>query len=96
FMSEVLLEDNKKLEIDFMFNQQGATPNSLLAKDIDVELDTDGYIKVDIEQRTNIPYVYAAGDVTKLFSHQIVTAAHEGSMAGQSANYDLYEPEQKI
>ncbi len=85
--------NQESLLVDFIFNQQGATPNNSLALELGVKIDKHGYIVTDVEQRTNVPFVYAAGDVTKLFSHQVVTAAHEGSMAAEAANYDLYPPE---
>ena len=39
-----------------------------------MKLAENGYIEIDTEQRTNVPFVYAAGDVTKEFAHQVVTA----------------------
>jgi thioredoxin reductase (NADPH) len=60
-----------------------------------VACDEAGYVMTDNEQRTNVERLYAAGDLTKPFAHQIVTAAHEGATAGQAANYDLYRPEQR-
>lgn len=83
--------ESQTLPVDKIFSEQGSVPNSELAKNLGVSTDEKGYILADNEQRTNIPFVYAAGDITKEFSHQIVTAAHEGSMAGQSVNFDLYE-----
>ena len=53
----------------------------------------NGYVETDEEQRTSAPF--AAGDVTRLFAHQVVTASHEGATAGITANYDLYEEWQK-
>ena len=53
-----------------------------------------GYIAVDTEQRTSEPFVYAAGDCTRLLAHQIVTAAHEGATAAQTLNYDLFETDE--
>ena len=47
-----------------------------------------------MEQRTNVRRFYAAGDVTRNFAQQIASAVHEGSMAAQAANYDLYERDQ--
>lgn len=91
---DILLE-KETLEAEYVFNQQGCVPCSKIMKDIEIETSEDGYIIVDTEQRTNIPFIYAAGDVTKPHAHQIVTAAHEGSMAAQSANYDLYTPAQR-
>jgi thioredoxin reductase (NADPH) len=63
--------------------------------DLGVKLYENGYIDTDIEQRTNIPGVYAAGDVTRIHSHQITTAVHEGATAASAANYYLYPPELK-
>jgi thioredoxin reductase (NADPH) len=94
-MKEVELDTGQRLGLDSMFNQQGARPNSLLARCLGVETDKAGYIKADNEQRTNVPLVFAAGDVTKAFAHQVVTAAHEGATAGTTANYELYAPEQR-
>ncbi|HEX5480907.1 MAG TPA: NAD(P)/FAD-dependent oxidoreductase [Dehalococcoidia bacterium] len=94
-MHSVCLDDGRAIEADAMFNQQGATPNSALAQSVGVATSAHGWITCDVEQRTNIGRVYAAGDVTRMFAHQIVTAAHEGSMAGQAANYDLYDPDQR-
>jgi thioredoxin reductase (NADPH) len=93
-MLESVSTATQEIKTEILFNQQEATPRNELAKQLGLRL-KQGYISVDEEQRTNIPFVYAAGDVTKQFAHQVVTAAHEGSMAAQSANYDLYSPEQK-
>ncbi len=95
-LKHLLLHDGEKLPADFIFSVQGAMPHSQLAKKLGVELSREDYIKTDIEQRTNVTGVYAAGDVTKYFSHQIASAVHEGSMAAQAVNYDLYRPEQKV
>lgn len=94
-IESVTLKSNKKINTDFIFNQQGAMPNSYLAKELGVKLSKDNYILVNKDQKTNRKGVYAAGDVTRVFSHQIVTASHEGSMAAQAANYDLYAEWQK-
>jgi thioredoxin reductase (NADPH) len=60
-----------------------------------VELSDDGYTVTDTEQKTNVPGVYAAGDVTRLYAHQISTAVHEGGQAASAANYFLYPPDLK-
>ena len=86
---------NNRIELDFLFNQQGATPNSELAKELNVEVNESGYIRTNHEMRTNIPGVYACGDVTRLHSHQIALAVSEGATVGETVNYDLYGPQQK-
>lgn len=91
----IKLSNGEELHTEFMFSLQGATPNSQLAAALGVSTDPLGYIVSDVEQRTNVQGVYAAGDVTKAFAHQVVTAAHEGAQAAQAINYDLYLPEQR-
>ena len=51
---------------------------------------------MDTEQKTNVPGVYAAGDITALHSHQVSAAVHEGAQAASAANYYLYPPELKV
>jgi thioredoxin reductase (NADPH) len=58
---------------------------------LDLELDEEGYIKVDRNMRTSVPGVFAAGDITGGLK-QIVVAASEGAIAATSAFEDLMEP----
>ena len=90
----VLLASGGEVETDHVFGAQGAVPNSELAERLGVTLTASGYVKVDSEAKTNQPGVYAAGDVTRLFSHQIATAVHEGATAAGSLNYALFQQEQ--
>jgi thioredoxin reductase (NADPH) len=89
-LASLQLEDDRQLPADHLFSHQGATPQTALARSLGVERSGSGYITVDTEQRTSEPFVYAAGDCTRLLAHQIVTAAHEGATAGQTLNYDLF------
>lgn len=94
-VGQIQLKSGRSLHPDFLFNLQGSTPNSELAENLGVELSHQRYILADQEQRTNIPNVFAAGDVTRDLSHQVATAVHEGNTAAQAANYYLYRPEQR-
>jgi thioredoxin reductase (NADPH) len=76
-----------------VFSIQGASPETRLAEHLGVRLAPNGWIEVDTEQKTNVPGVYAAGDVTSIHSHQVTTAVHEGAQAAAAANYYLYPPE---
>jgi thioredoxin reductase (NADPH) len=89
-LASLQLEDGRELPVEHLFSHQGATPQTALARSLGVELSGGGYIQADTEQRTNEPFVYAAGDCTRLLAHQIVTAAHEGATAAQTLNYDLF------
>lgn len=83
----------RELELDHLFAVQGATPQTELAARLGVARTDAGYIEVDTEQRTSLPGLFAAGDVTRLHSHQISTAVHEGGQAASAANYFLYPPD---
>ncbi|MEM2522044.1 MAG: thioredoxin-disulfide reductase [Candidatus Bathyarchaeia archaeon] len=89
-VSKVVLYNNKtgevkELPIEGIFIQVGETPNSQQAREAGVEVDEQGYIKVDAFQRTNIPGVYAAGDVTNQPFKQIGTAVGQGITAALEA-----------
>jgi thioredoxin reductase (NADPH) len=85
-----------QIPTEAVFSIQGASPQTRLAEQLRVELAPNGWIAVDTEQKTNVPGVYAAGDVTSIHSHQVTTAVHEGAQAASAANYYLYPPEVKV
>lgn len=62
-----------------LFGFIGRTPNSGLFEGL---LDMDGgYILTDEDMRTNIPGVYAAGDIRVKSLRQVITAAADGAIA---------------
>jgi thioredoxin reductase (NADPH) len=72
------------LDVDAVFIAVGYKPMSELAKEVGVELDKEGYIIVDREQKTNIEGIFAAGDITGgVF--QIAKAVGEGITAAVNA-----------
>jgi thioredoxin reductase (NADPH) len=96
-VNKVVLLSNKtghtaELQVDGVFVQVGESPNSQIAKEAGVETDDNCYIKVDVTQRTNIPKVYAAGDVTNTPVEQIGTAVGQGIIAALSAYRDIRRP----
>lgn len=70
-----------KVDLDGIFVQIGLLPNSGFIKDI-VETTKFGEIVVDVKGRTNVPGIYAAGDVTTTPYKQIIIAMGEGAKAG--------------
>jgi alkyl hydroperoxide reductase subunit F len=71
---------------DGTFVEMGLTPNSAMIADV-VKTDDEGFIEVDCHNRTNVPGVFAAGDVTSIFAEQVLVAVGEGVKASLSA-YD--------
>lgn len=68
------------LKPDGVFIFIGMKPNISLF-DKNLELDKWGYIKTDEDMRTNIPDVFAVGDVTSKKYRQITTAVADGTIA---------------
>ncbi len=83
----VKLDNGNSLKLDGIFVEIGSIPSTTLLKNINIELDEQGYIVVDHLMRTNIEGVFAAGDVTNLYKHfrQVVVAAAQGAIAAYSA-----------
>ncbi len=75
-------------EFDGVFIYVGLMPQSDVAKKLGVKTDEKGFITVDRNGRTNVEFVYAAGDVAGSFA-QIIVAASDGAIAANSAYQDL-------
>jgi thioredoxin reductase (NADPH) len=89
-VEKVLIQDAKtgetrEIPVNAVFVQVGEAPNSQTAKESGVETDEHSYIKTDMYQRTNIPGVYAAGDVTNQPVKQVGTAVGQGITAALEA-----------
>jgi thioredoxin reductase (NADPH) len=92
----VRIMDNKsgtiaEMPVDGIFVAIGYKPNNEIAKTLGLELDGYGYIKTDHQQRTSMPMVYAAGDITGGVK-QIVVAVGQASVAALTAFEDLSVP----
>ncbi|MCM8757985.1 MAG: FAD-dependent oxidoreductase, partial [Candidatus Omnitrophica bacterium] len=76
-------EEEEVLAVQGVFVEIGLIPNSEFAKDI--EKNQLGEIKVNCKNETNIPGIFAAGDVTDVLEKQIIVACGEGAKAALSA-----------
>jgi alkyl hydroperoxide reductase subunit F len=85
--SDRLTEQVHELEVDGIFVQIGLKPNSSVFSEL-LEVTHYGEIVVDSHCRTNVPGIYAAGDVTTVPYKQIVVAMGEGAKAALSAFED--------
>jgi len=77
--------EERRVELEGVFVQIGLVPNTEWLKDSGVALTRFGEIEVDDRAATNIPGVFAAGDVTTVPYKQIIIAMGEGSKAALSA-----------
>ena len=96
-VNSVILMDNKtgetsELAVNAVFMQVGEAPNSKIANEAGVEVDEHGYVKIDMYQKTNLPGVYAAGDVTSHPVKQVGTAVGQGITAALQAYVYIKQP----
>ena len=78
-------QSEKKVDLDGVFIAIGVIPMSDLFKG-QLELDEQGYIKTDgVRPLTNVPGVFAAGDIQDPIYRQAVTAAASGCKAAIEA-----------
>jgi thioredoxin reductase (NADPH) len=90
-LKNIVTGDQSHLPLDGVFIAIGHKPNSDLFKGV-LSMDDVGYMKVNAgSTATNIPGVFAAGDVADSVYRQAVTAAGSGCMAAIDAERWLTE-----
>ena len=82
---EINQEDNiKQLEVEGVFVFIGLNPNTGFLQGSGIELDEQGLIKTNSRLETNIPGIFASGDVRSGATMQIASAVGEGASAALS------------
>ena len=84
--------ESKQLKVDAVFVQIGEAPNNQIVQNTGINLNTKGHIITDSSQRTNIPGIYAAGDLTNHPVKQIGTAVGQGITAALEAYSYIKQP----
>ncbi|MBR7162098.1 MAG: thioredoxin-disulfide reductase, partial [Clostridia bacterium] len=72
--------EEREIGVDGLFVSIGRKPATELVSGV-LSLDEAGYILADETTKTNVPGVYAAGDVRTKALRQVVTAASDGAVA---------------
>jgi thioredoxin reductase (NADPH) len=88
-IASVTLADGRNLAADCLFTTRGDVCHNSLAQQLGAELDNDGQVMVDADQRTNVFGLYSAGCVTPA-NCQMIIAAGDGALAAQTINTDLF------
>jgi len=84
-VKSVIFDKGKEFDIDGVFIEVGSIPNSDLAKRISVKTDEKDEIIINRKSETNIPGIFAAGDVADAPFKQAITGVAEGVIAAYSA-----------
>ena len=77
-------DQESSIEAEGTFVEMGLLPQSQMVAGL-VDLDNQGRIKVDCYTQTNVPGIFAAGDVTDTYAEQVLVAVGEGAKAALSA-----------
>lgn len=83
------------LPVEGVFVEIGLVPNSEFLRGV-VELNELGEVKIDCRNRTAMPGLFAAGDVTDVPEKQIIVAAGEGAKAALAAYQYLLTQEAPV
>jgi len=90
-LADVSGGNDRELAVRGVFMGIGHTPNTGFLADSGVRMDDAGYVIVESGCRTNVPGLFAAGDVRDTVYRQAVTAAGMGCMAALEAERYLSE-----
>jgi len=85
-LSDVITGRIYEEETDAVFIFAGTVPQSSLAVNTGAAVDESGYIITDQKMSTDIPGLFAAGDIRSGAFRQVVTAAADGAVAAHSAS----------
>lgn len=77
-------DDIKQIEVEGVFVFIGLNPNTGFLQGSGIELDEQGLIKTNSRLETNIPGIFASGDVRSGATMQIASAVGEGASAALS------------
>lgn len=91
-LKNILTNTISDFKCEGVFLALGHIPNTSFLKGL-VDLDEKGYLKADKMMHTNIPSLFAAGDVQDVHFRQAITAAGSGCMAAMEAEKYLAEKE---
>ncbi len=78
--------ETRNLTVDGVFIFIGYLPNDKIVPEV-IQRNAEGYILTDDRCQTNVPGIFAIGDLKEKFARQIVTAAGDGCTAALAASY---------
>ncbi|MFC1532467.1 NAD(P)/FAD-dependent oxidoreductase [Thermodesulfobacteriota bacterium] len=89
-LKDVVTGEQRVIDLDGIFILAGREPQTEYLKGI-LEMDRAGFINVTNKMETNVPGIFAAGDIRRDSARQIITAAGDGATAAISAERFISE-----
>jgi thioredoxin reductase (NADPH) len=83
-IENIRTKQQSSFSVDGVFIYIGLTPNSKFVSNL-IQTDEYGYIITNEEMETNIPGIFAAGDVREKSLRQVITACADGAIAASKA-----------
>ncbi len=91
-IQKIVFKNGKEIPLQALYAKIPFEQNIQVSADLGCELTDNGFIKVDMMQKTNIPGVFACGDnVTMMRS--VANAVAQGNFAGAVVNKELCDEE---
>lgn len=91
-LEHIRFSDGSTIALKALYAQPAFEQSSTAPHALGCELTEDGYLKVDAQQRTTIPGIYACGDNT-IRLRTVANAVAQGTTAGMMLNKDLIAEE---
>ncbi len=85
-LQDTVSGDTRELAVDGAFIFIGFVPNNQLVP-AGIKMTADGYVVTDAKCETNIPGIFAIGDLMEKYARQIITAAADGCTAALAAGH---------
>ena len=88
-LEAIKLDNGSELKVQGLFIEIGTESRKQFLEEACVELDENGYVKVDREMRTSCVGIYSAGDLNSGNFKQAVVASAEGAIAAKTAYNEI-------
>ncbi len=84
-LENVVTGEQRRLAVDGVFIFIGYDPNNILVPP-EVRINELGFVITDEKCETNVPGIFASGDLRQKFANQIIVAAGDGAIAALAAS----------
>ncbi|QQQ29006.1 FAD-dependent oxidoreductase [Chryseobacterium indoltheticum] len=92
YICRVSFKNGESAPLKALYARVPFIQKSKIPEELGCEISEQGYIKVDMFQKTSIPGIYASGDNTT-FMRSVAQAVYAGGVAGSGTNMEMIQEE---